>query len=87
MSIDAVQFPELAKMQAVQDQSQAIGEFIEWLGENGMAICSGNAGLRGDSFYPVAVATEEMLARHFRIDLKAVEQERRAVLAAHTQTA
>lgn len=87
MSIDAVQFPELAKMQAVQDQSQAIGEFIEWLGENGLAICTSNAGSRGESFYPVAVATEEMLARHFGIDLKAVERERRAVLASLDQPA
>lgn len=87
MSIDAKQHPELAKMQAVQTQSQAIGEFIEWLGENGMAICTSNAGLRGESFYPVAASTEEMLARHFGIDLKAVERERRAVLAAIAQTA
>ena len=65
MSIDATQFPQLARMQAVQEQSQAIGEFIEWLGENGMAICTSNAGLRGESFYPVAVSSEEMLARHF----------------------
>ena len=52
-----------------------------------MAICTSNAGLRGESFYPVAVSTEEMLARHFGIDLKAVERERRAVLAAIAQTA
>ena len=52
MSIDAAQFPQLAKMQAVQEQSQAIGEFLEWLGENGMTICTSEAGLRGDHFYP-----------------------------------
>ena len=31
--------PELDKMLRVKDESQAIGEFIEWLGPKGMAIC------------------------------------------------
>ena len=82
MSIDAKQHPELAKMQEVQTQSQAIGEFIEWLGQNGMAICTSEEGLRGDRFYPVMVPTEELLARHFDVDLQAAEKERRATLAA-----
>ncbi len=82
MSIDATQFPQLARMQAVQEQSQAIGEFIEWLGQNGMAICTSEEGLRGDRFYPVMVPTEELLARHFDVDLQAAEKERRATLAA-----
>lgn len=82
MSIDATQSPHLARMQAVQEQSQAIGEFIEWLGQNGMAICTSEEGLRGDFFYPVMVSTEELLARHFEVDLQAAEKERRATLAA-----
>jgi len=82
VSIDVTQFPQLARMQAVQEQSQAIGEFIEWLGQNGMAICTSEEGLRGDRFYPVMVPTEELLARHFDVDLQAAEKERRATLAA-----
>ena len=85
MSIDAKQHPELAKMQEVQTQSQAIGEFIEWLGQNGMAICTSEEGLRGDRFYPVMVPTEELLARHFDVDLQAAEKERRAILVATSQ--
>jgi len=81
MSIDATQFPQLAKMQAVQEQSQSIGEFIEWLGENGMTICTSEDGLRGTNFYPVMKSSEALLAQHFNIDLNAVERERRAVLA------
>ena len=80
MSIDATQFPQLARMQAVQEQSQAIGEFIDWLGQNGMAICTSEDGLRGDRFYPVMAPIEELLARHFGVDLQAAEKERRATI-------
>ena len=72
---------ELAKMLAVQDQSQVIGEFIDWLSSKGMTICSSNGGLRGTLFHPVAIPTEELLAQHFGIDLQAAEAERRAILA------
>ena len=82
MAIDSEKYPQLSRMQAVQEQSQAIGEFIEWLGQNGMAICTSEDGLRGDRFYPVMVPTEKLLARHFDVDLQAEEKERRATLAA-----
>ena len=85
MTIDATQFPQLAKMQAVQERSQAIGEFIDWLWQNGMAICTSEEGLRGDRFYPVMTPTEELLARHFDVDLQAAEKERRVTLAAISQ--
>jgi len=38
MNIDASKFPSLALMQGVQEESQSIGAFIEWIGENGMAV-------------------------------------------------
>ncbi len=85
MSIDATKFPQLAKMQAVQEQSQSIGEFIDWLWQNGMAICTTEEGLRGDRFYPVMTPIEELLARYFEVDLQAAEKERRATLAAISQ--
>ncbi len=72
---------EMAKMLAVRDHSQVIGEFIDWLSANGMTICRANGGLRGTLFHPVGIPTEELLAQHFGIDLEAVEVERRAVLA------
>ncbi len=72
---------ELAKMLAVQGQSQVIGEFIDWLSSKGMTICSTAGGLRGSLFHPVGTPTEELLAQHFGIDLQAAEAERRAVLA------
>lgn len=73
--------PELAKLLAVQDQSQVIGEFIDWLSSKGMTICSSTGGLRGTLFQPIGTPTEELLAQHFGIDLQAAEAERRAILA------
>jgi hypothetical protein len=86
MSIGTTQFPNLEKMQAMQAKSQPIGEFIDWLGQNGMAICTSDGGPRGDRFTPVMASTEELLARHFNVDLKAAEKERRAVLATLSQS-
>jgi hypothetical protein len=81
MSIDPSKYPQLALMESVQVSSQAIGEFIDWLGENGMVICTSERGLRGSQFYPVLDSTEKLLARHFEVDLNVAERERRHVLA------
>lgn len=67
--------PELDKMVAVRDQSQVIGEFLDWLKHE-----------RGCAFYdveliPIHDSIEELLARFFGIDLDKVEAERREILA------
>lgn len=72
-------------MAAVQGQSQAIGELIESLGENGMAICTSEDELRGTYFYPVLDSSEQLLAPHFAVDLNVVEREHRQVLAEFAQ--
>jgi hypothetical protein len=86
MSIDSTKYPQLSVMVSVQGQSQAIGDFIEWLGENGMVICTSSEGLRGTNFCPVLESTEKLLARHFGVDLDAVERERRQMLAEFSRT-
>jgi len=86
MTIDATTSPQLARMEEVQDESQMVYNFIEWLGQHGMAICTTEDGLRGTRFFPVMESAEALLARYFGIDLNAVERERRAVLAAFQQT-
>ena len=75
--------PALDKMLAVHDKSQVVGEFIEWLtGERGLSICTFIPGSVEDQFAPAGLPIEELLAEFFEIDLKAVEQEKRAMLAA-----
>lgn len=85
MSVDETKYPQLALMAAVQGQSQSIGQFIEWLGENGMVICTSDDVLRGMRFVPILESTEQLLARHFEVDLNAAERERRQLLAEFTQ--
>lgn len=33
------EYPESEKMHAVHEQSQQIGEFLDWLGQQGMRVC------------------------------------------------
>ena len=74
--------PEHEKLKEVQPQSQAIGEFIEWLSEQGIWLASLN---RFDRFDPINDGTEKLLARYFEIDLKVLEAEKVALLDAQRQ--
>jgi len=87
MSIDAKKYPELAKMDDAQPTSQVIGEFLDWLSENGMLVGKHIVpeGWTTEAFLPISEGTEALLARYFGIDLNAVERERRQVLAEFNQ--
>jgi hypothetical protein len=61
-------YPQHAALAAVQSVSQAQGEFVDWLVERG------HADLYGD--------VQTLLAEFHGIDLAALEQEKRAMLAA-----
>lgn len=78
MSIDAEKYPALAKMAEVKDRSQVIGEFIEWLGGEGIEL--GRWTQSGNYCLPISDSIEQLLAKYFEIDLVAVENERRAIL-------
>lgn len=78
-----MEYPEIGKMKAVQSQSRLIGEFIEWLHENGMRIgewveCVYSK--QQSDFQPIQMNIEQILAKYFQIDLKKVEEERQAIL-------
>lgn len=82
-------------MKAVQTQSQAIGEFLEWLGDE-KDICMAQrhqhtdgcldedlevgCGYEDDELIYVHIGIEKLLAEYFSIDLDKVEQEKRAML-------
>lgn len=78
MAVDAMKFPHLAGMESVQASSQIVGEFLDWLQEEGLAICKPEGSGR---YFPVMETTEQLLARHFGVDLMGVERERRLLLA------
>lgn len=71
--------PECDKMLAISDNSHVIGEFLEWLlSECGLCLAE-HDGVSG-RLVPVFTRIEDLLAEYFEIDLKKVEQERRALL-------
>jgi hypothetical protein len=88
--------PMLAKMQSVKTQSQAIGEFIEWLAtryticerhehdENDCRGVSGYriCGFREGEFFPATIQIERLLAEFFEINLDEADREKRAILEA-----
>ena len=72
-------YPECRKMSSVRERSQPIGEFLEWLSEQG--ICLAKYSERWEDTLEVHhESTETLLARFFEIDLNKVEEERRAMI-------
>lgn len=73
--------PETDKLIAAAEGSQAIGEFLEWLGEQGTHLAR-YGGSGGDVLLPYHPrgGINGLLATYFEIDLDKVEQERRALL-------
>lgn len=71
--------PELDKLQAVAEKSQAIGRFIETAG-----YTLGH--WDGKVFVPTNKTIDEILADYFEIDLMKVDMERRAILECLAET-
>lgn len=77
----AVSYPEHEKLQAIQRQSQAIGEFLEWLPTSRRGLVIARQAAESDRWYPAFVPIVELLAEYFGIDLAAMENEKRSMLA------
>lgn len=79
-ALDKVPTPEHDKLKVVKAKSQAIGEFIEWLGsqEVRLARYDLDLGILVDDMMPI----EKRLAAYFGIDLAKLEAEKLALLAA-----
>lgn len=60
-------YPEHDKMNAVKAESQAIGEFLSWLGQNRLDL-------------PDEYEFNDLLAEFFEIDLTKIENEKRDIL-------
>lgn len=70
-------YPEHEKLQKVKDESQAQGEFLEWLREQGVWLCRMD---EDGLLYPTYTRIEDFLAEYHGIDLKVIEQEKREML-------
>lgn len=66
-------WPEHDRLARIQDESQAIGQFLD---EGGYTLCKAD----GDVFEPVYEPLDRILARHFEIDLDKIEAEKRQML-------
>ncbi len=69
-------YPECEKLAAAKPKSQAQGEFLEWLSEQGYVLCR----LHKEDYIPACKSTTELLAECHGIDMQKVEQERQTML-------
>lgn len=76
--MDAEKYPESAKLLEVHEQSQAIGEFLEWLGSQGIILSEHYADT--DRLWPIHKSFTSLLADFFEIDLNALDKEKQAML-------
>jgi hypothetical protein len=76
--IELSKYPECDKLAKIGKESYKLGEFIDWLREDGIIFCEWVK----DYDYPVQRRedTEHLLARYFKIDLDLVEKERGQLL-------
>ena len=79
--MSVVTYPEHDKLKAIRDKSQVIGEFLEWCETKGLLLGMWETGGGPDRFYPVHIPVNNLLADYFGIDLRVLENEKRAMLA------
>ena len=79
---DLPKTPALDKQASVRGESQPIGLFLEYLQQKGIMLCREGSEKSDFPYIPIRENIEQLLADYFEIDLKACEEERRALLKA-----
>ena len=75
MSTD--KYPEHAKLLAVKDEKETVGDFIDWLWSQGYRICETD---EHDRFWPITLTNDRIIANHFGINLEALDKEKQVML-------
>lgn len=81
-----MKLPEHDKVLAIKKESQTIGAFLEWLGEQGYSICSleiiGQNIMREDlhEWFPTGRSTNTWLEEYFEIDGAELNREKKQIL-------
>jgi hypothetical protein len=69
--------PELDKRHKIIGEAHFLGEFLDWLNEDGYRLAKYD---EDDELHPTFESPERLLARFFKIDLDKVEAEKLALL-------
>lgn len=73
-------YPEHEKMCAIMEQSQTIGEFLDWLLGEKDIVLSQYLNPNSERLTPINPNTQDLLAEFFGIDLNKIEMEKREML-------
>lgn len=74
------EYPVSEKLAAIHDERIAIVQFIDWLSEQGITLAA-PIEEGGDRLYPISEMSDTLIMRHFEIDERELERERRRMLA------
>lgn len=83
MTYDPERYPEHEKLHKIKDQSQTIGQFLEWTGEKGWHLAEyveEYEELDWDMLMPIRRSITDLLAEYFGIDQNRLEAEKRQML-------
>lgn len=74
--------PQHEKLKTLQGDAECVGEFIDWLSDEGIQLCEKKAHLYSEdgAMYPVDRTIEEMIAGFLGIDRDALEREKVSIL-------
>lgn len=75
-------YPEHEKLEAIKDESQAIGAFLDWLQNERqptLQLCA-VTNHTDHPFQPIYFGIQELLAEYFDINLKKIEAEKNKML-------
>jgi hypothetical protein len=76
-------YPEHAKLHAVRADCETIGQFIEWLRDNGITLCetyNRPHSRRDGEYLPTPKTIPTLLAERFGIDQNRIEAEKRQII-------
>lgn len=76
------EYPEHDRLHAIKDESQAQYDFIEWLHvRKNILLCDEKIGFQTDTYLPIQIPIQKLLAEYHEIDMNKIETEKRAMLA------
>lgn len=76
-------YPECEKLKKVSIEHSNIMEFLDWLDEEKsirLCECDQSSTSSFSAYAPITTSKEKLLAEYFNLDLKKIEEERRAMI-------